>query len=140
MQRLPLACHRARADPRPMPEAEGLSSRPPPMDHAAEPLEASAVSLILFTRHGCCLCEGLEERLRELGLSAEGSAPHLSRIDVDGNPELQSRYGLEVPVLAVRHAEAPWRELPRVPPRLSGERLAQWLARQGVAIPAADAG
>ena len=101
--------------------------------------------LILYTRQGCCLCQGLEERLRELGLSAEGlsagtSAPQLTLVDVDGDPQLQSRYGLEVPVLAVRCADAAWRELPRVPPRLAGERLAQWLSRQGVDLTAADAG
>ena len=109
------------------------------MDHAAEPSNASATSLVLFTREGCCLCEGLEERLRELGLSADGAAPLLRRIDVDGDPELQSRYGLEVPVLALQSADAAWRELPRVPPRLSGERLVQWLGRQGIVLPAADA-
>lgn len=110
------------------------------MDHAAEPPNTAAPSLVLFTRQGCCLCEGLEERLRELGLSAEGTAPRLQRIDVDGDPQLQSRYGLEVPVLALRSAESAWRELPRVPPRLSGERLAQWLTRQGVLLTAADVG
>lgn len=110
------------------------------MDPAAASPEASAGSLLLFTRQGCCLCEGLEERLRELGLSPEGSAARLTLIDVDGDPDLQSRYGLEVPVLALRHAAGLWRELPRVPPRLSGERLAQWLARQGVEIPAVNPG
>jgi hypothetical protein len=107
------------------------------MDHATERPETATPSLILFTRKGCCLCEGLEERLRELGLAEGGSTPTLHLMDVDGDPQLQSRYGLEVPVLAVRSAEAGWRELPRVPPRLSGERLAQWLERQGVAPPAA---
>ena len=108
------------------------------MASAAATSEASHRSLLLFTRQGCCLCEGLEERLRDLGLAAEGTAPRLTLIDVDEDPELQSRYGLEVPVLAVRSAEAAWRELPRVPPRLSGERLAQWLERQGVALPAVE--
>ena len=108
----------------------------PPMDPAAATSEASHGSLLLFTRQGCCLCEGLEERLQELGLTAVGTAPRLTLIDVDGDPELQSRYGLEVPVLAVRSGGAAWRELPRVPPRLSGDRLAQWLERQGVALPA----
>lgn len=106
------------------------------MAPSAATTEASDRTLILFTRQGCCLCEGLEERLVELGLTAIGPAPRLTLINVDGDPELQSRYGLEVPVLAVRSGGAAWRELPRVPPRLSGDRLAQWLARQGVALPA----
>lgn len=104
------------------------------------PTAAEEPRLILYTRQGCCLCEGLEERLRELGLSEGGEAPRLALIDVDGDPQLQQRYGLEVPVLALGSAAAGWRELPRVPPRLSGQRLAQWLAREGVALPSADAG
>lgn len=97
---------------------------------------AEAPLLILYTRRGCCLCEGLEERLKQLGLSA----PQLKLVDVDADPQLQSRYGLEVPVLAARGPDGAWRELPRVPPRLSGERLVPWLARHGVALNGADAG
>ena len=47
--------------------------------------------LLLYSRQGCCLCEGLEERLRALpGVTG------LDVIDVDGDPGLQQRYGLEV--------------------------------------------
>lgn len=91
--------------------------------------------LILYTRQGCCLCEGLEERLRELGLAAGAPAGGLALIDVDADPQLQARYGLEVPVLARRSATGELYELPRVPPRLSGERLAQWLLRHGIPSP-----
>jgi hypothetical protein len=89
--------------------------------------------LVLFTRAGCCLCEGLEERLRAL-------SPPLSlrSVDVDGDPALQARYGMRVPVLALSMAgpvtdqnSVGLRELPMVPPRLSEERLAAWLGRQG---------
>ena len=93
--------------------------------------------LILYTRAGCCLCEGLEERLREL-LPAET----LRLVDVDSDPALQARYGLFVPVLALGPAEAGDAEagntatgagmitpLPPVPPRLKGERLRAWLSR-----------
>jgi hypothetical protein len=87
--------------------------------------------LLLYTRAGCCLCEGLEERLRALD-----PPPRLHAIDVDADPALAARYGLAVPVLAVRERQeggaASQRELPPVPPRLTGERLRQWLARQGV--------
>jgi hypothetical protein len=109
--------------------------------------------LILYTRAGCCLCEGLEERLREL-LPADS----LRLVDVDGDPALQARYGLSVPVLALAAGshEAASGELtsheafsgegasaagagggsqggltplPPVPPRLKGEQLRAWLAR-----------
>ena len=82
--------------------------------------------LLLFTRKGCCLCEGLEEKLRALE-----PAPALELRDVDQDPALQARYGLEVPVVAVPAEGGGWRELPRVPPRLSGQGLRIWLQRNG---------
>jgi hypothetical protein len=110
--------------------------------------------LRLYTREGCCLCEGLEERLRALD-----PAPALERVDVDGDPALQARYGLRVPVLAVAGAEAgadapplqseagkvcgsrlAWRDLPPVPPRLAGERLQAWLAAYGAVAGASAQG
>lgn len=84
--------------------------------------------LRLYSRQGCCLCEGLEERLRALL-----PPPSLEVVDVDGDPALQDRYGLRVPVLARPLGGAPpaWRELPPVPPRLAAERLQAWLAGHG---------
>jgi hypothetical protein len=86
------------------------------------------VELVLYTRQGCCLCEGLEEKLRALDPPQE-----LRVIDVDTDPALQGRYGLVVPVLAVTPpGGGPLRELPRVSPRLAGAQLRAWLTRQGV--------
>ena len=82
------------------------------------------VELVLYTRRGCCLCEGLADKLRALD-----PPPPLELVDVDGDPELQARYGLEVPVLAARTATG-LVELPRVSPRLAGAQLASWLAAQ----------
>ena len=89
--------------------------------------------LLLFTRRGCCLCEGLEEKLTAL------QPPLMLRcVDIDTDPALKARYDLLVPVLAlvenrpdVSSGESSWRELPRVPPRLCGDRLRQWLDRHG---------
>lgn len=82
-------------------------------------------SLILYTRAGCCLCEGLEERLREV--LPEGV---LQPVDVDGDPALRARYGLSVPVLALAASgDAGILPLPPVPPRLKGEPLRAWLRR-----------
>lgn len=83
-------------------------------------------TLLLYSRQGCCLCEGLEERLRALD-----PPPALAVLDVDTDPALQQRYGLEVPVLAVQQADGDLRELPRVSPRLAGTGLADWLRRNG---------
>ncbi|MBD2550243.1 glutaredoxin family protein [Microcystis elabens FACHB-917] len=84
--------------------------------------------LLLFSRRGCCLCEGLEEKLGALV-----PPQPLQVIDVDTDPALQERYGLAVPVLAVAATTGgPLRELPRVSPRLAGAQLQAWLIRQGV--------
>ena len=81
--------------------------------------------LVLYSRRGCCLCEGLEQRLEALNLAELGFT--LQVIDIDSvavSPELKARYDLEVPALVVQG-----RELPRVSPRLSGEGLFNWLQR-----------
>lgn len=81
--------------------------------------------LILFSRQGCCLCAGLAEKLQALS-----PPPLLQVIDVDGDPALQARYGLEVPLLALATGSGEPRVLPRVPPRLMGDGLARWLQQQ----------
>jgi len=83
------------------------------------------MELVLCSRQGCCLCAGLEDKLRALT-----PPPRLTVVDVDADPELQARYGLEVPVLAVPRAQAQPAELPRVSPRLMGEALKRWLQQQ----------
>ncbi len=86
--------------------------------------------LLLYSRAGCCLCEGLEERLMALD-----PAPALEVLDVDGDPTLQARFGLEVPLLAVAAGESTAAALlPRVPPRLGGEALDRWLRRSLAAV------
>lgn len=68
------------------------------------------------------------------GEASDPGAPQpLQRIDVDTDASLQGRYGLAVPVLAVAAStDAPFRELPRVSPRLAGAQLRAWLIKQGV--------
>lgn len=83
-------------------------------------------SLVLYSRRGCCLCEGLEARLRNLDLAALDL--ELQVIDIDAvavSPALKARYDLEVPVLTLAD-----QELPRVSPRLDGEGLFNWLQRR----------
>jgi hypothetical protein len=81
--------------------------------------------LRLYTRKGCCLCEGLRERLAALE-----QAPLVCLVDVDEDSALQARFGNEVPVLAVLEPGSGERLLERVPPRLQGDRLQEWLLRQ----------
>jgi hypothetical protein len=84
------------------------------------------MELLLYSRQGCCLCAGLEDRLRALV-----PPPPLTVIDVDGDAALQARYGLAVPLLALnRPGGGSPLVLPRVSPRLSGDSLARWLQQQ----------
>jgi len=53
--------------------------------------------LVLVTREECGLCEEMEAELE--AAAATRSLPHLRRLDVDSDPELTRRYGLDVPVL-----------------------------------------
>ena len=80
--------------------------------------------LVLITREGCCLCQGLEEKLSGLALPFQ-------RLDVDHDPALLARFDLEVPVLLLREGSEE-RLLPRVSPRLSAAQLRGWLEQQGV--------
>ena len=87
--------------------------------------------LVLYSRKGCCLCEGLESRLRSLPLDQLTPPIELTVIDIDEKSTPNSvrvLYDLKVPVLALRKKtnleEFP---LPRVSPRLKGEALALWL-------------
>ena len=87
--------------------------------------------LVLFSRQGCCLCEGLEQRLLDLDLQALGMV--LTVVDIDSptvTEALRARYDLEVPVL-----QLDGRELARVSPRLIGDGLFNWLQR-GLSNPA----
>jgi hypothetical protein len=58
-------------------------------------------------------------------------------VDVDRDLQLQGRYGLSVPVLAIRRPDGSLAELPPVSPRLAGSGLADWLRRTGLQAPAA---
>ena len=83
------------------------------------------MALLLYSRQGCCLCAGLEEKLRALDPPLE-----LLVIDVDHDPALQARFGLEVPVLALERPPGEPVTLPRVSPRLAGAALERWLAQE----------
>ena len=83
--------------------------------------------LLLYSRAGCCLCEGLEQRLRALNLEQGIHPLKLVVVDIDASDcsaPLRARYDLEVPVLVLEDTE-----LPRVSPRLSGDGLRKWLQR-----------
>ena len=62
----------------------------------------AGVTVTLYTRVGCHLCERAEQVLRA---EREVIPFKLVTVDVDGDPELTRRYGVRVPVLAVDGVE-----------------------------------
>ncbi len=106
----------------------------PPAAVTPSPIEFQPLTLL--SRQGCCLCEGLEQRLQDLELSRLQPPLTLKVIDIDAEgvePELRSRYDLEVPVLMLHG-----KPLPRVSPRLSGEGLFIWLQRLCTTVAGSD--
>ncbi len=94
--------------------------------------------LLLYSRTGCCLCEGLEQRLRDLNLDQAIPPLKLIVVDIDAPAcaaSLRARYDLEVPVLVLGDTE-----LPRVSPRLSGDGLRNWLQRVCATVCTTEAG
>jgi predicted thioredoxin/glutaredoxin len=59
-------------------------------------LQASS-RLTLMHREGCELCEEMLTELQTLG--RRQPLPPIEVVDVDGDPDLRRRYGLNVPVL-----------------------------------------
>ena len=94
--------------------------------------------LLLYSRAGCCLCEGLEQRLRDLNLEQGIHPLKLVVVDIDA-PDcsglLRAHYDLEVPVLVLEETE-----LPRVSPRLSGDGLRNWLQKVCATVCATEPG
>jgi len=61
------------------------------------------IELTLFTRQDCELCHEMEA---VIAAETPKFEVRLSRILIDGNPELEARYGTEVPVLMVNDRKA----------------------------------
>jgi hypothetical protein len=61
------------------------------------------IELILYTRDDCELCREMEEVIA-------GELPkfdaRVQRIEIDGNPDLEAKFGIEVPVLFVNERKA----------------------------------
>ena len=125
------------------------SSSPPPAPSAStsEGGDVAAPTLVLYTKPGCCLCEGLAEKLEEVMSTRAGGAMgdvlramRLETRDVSARADWADAHATEVPVVTLLVAAAagkddhggndregaPPREvpLPRPAPRLSAARLA----------------
>ena len=62
-----------------------------------------SAEITLYTRKECCLCE---EMKRVVVPIARQTAAEVKEIDVDSTPELQEKFGSEVPVLFINGRKA----------------------------------
>ncbi|KAK7282738.1 hypothetical protein RIF29_11754 [Crotalaria pallida] len=100
-----------------------------PLSFSSSP--PSPRKLILYSKPGCCLCDGLKEKLQAAFLiSAPDSLHdvHLQIRDITTNPEWEKAYQYEIPVLAKVLSDGTEETLPRLSPRLGVELLQKKIA------------
>jgi glutaredoxin len=61
------------------------------------------IELILYTRNDCELCREMEEMIAAELPKFEA---RIQRIEIDGDADLEARFGIEVPVLFVNERKA----------------------------------
>ena len=59
--------------------------------------------LVIYTRKDCCLCDEMKNAIHQV---AAQTPLALEEIDVDGAPEIQEKYGNDVPVLFINGRKA----------------------------------
>ncbi|KAK8931312.1 hypothetical protein KSP39_PZI016732 [Platanthera zijinensis] len=87
--------------------------------------------LVLYTKPGCCLCEGLKEKLHaalSLGGSHSLHSVQLQVRDISGNAEWERMYQYEIPVLTKVLPDGSEETLPRLSPRLGVELILKKIA------------
>lgn len=82
------------------------------------------MQLILYSKPGCHLCEGLQEKLEQIkNLSFE-----LEIRDITTRDDWFAAYQYEIPVLHLLTSDGKEKLIPRPSPRLSVERLEKMLS------------
>jgi glutaredoxin len=66
-------------------------------------MPGARIEVELLTRAGCHLCDEMKESLFR---ASEGLELAFSEVDVSGDPELEERFGNDVPVLFVNGSKA----------------------------------
>ncbi len=61
------------------------------------------IQITLYTRADCGLCHEMEELLAQ---ELPRFDAKLSRVEIDGDPDLEARFGQEVPVLFINQRKA----------------------------------
>lgn len=89
---------------------------------------SSLPALIIYTKETCPLCDGLKDKVQAILDRAPFTGSELKGFkiqarDVMSNPEWESRYSMEVPVLAVVRPDGSEHVVPRQSPRAPVDRL-----------------
>nr|XP_043606595.1 uncharacterized protein LOC122578652 [Erigeron canadensis] len=89
--------------------------------------------LILYSKPGCCLCDGLKEKLHSaFSLSSSDSYPlqnvQLQIRDITSNPDWEKAYQFEIPVLARLRSDGTEEVIPRFSPRAGVDHIHAKLA------------
>ncbi|XP_018822177.1 uncharacterized protein LOC121258532 [Juglans microcarpa x Juglans regia] len=87
--------------------------------------------LVLYSKPGCCLCDGLKEKLQAAFLLSGPDSLHdvdLQIMDITSNPEWEMAYQYEIPVLAKVLSDGTEEILPRLSPRLGVELVQKKIA------------
>jgi glutaredoxin len=61
-----------------------------------------SIELVVYSRTGCHLCEDMEQQLAEL---KDELGFTLKVIDIQGNKDLEEKFGIKVPVLMAEEQE-----------------------------------
>ncbi|KAL5846576.1 hypothetical protein ACOSQ3_010100 [Xanthoceras sorbifolium] len=92
---------------------------------------SKARKLVLYSKPGCCLCDGLKEKLQAAFLLSGPDSLHdvdLQVRDITTNPHWEKSYQYEIPVLARLFSDGTEEKLPRLSPRLGVELIQKKLA------------
>ncbi|XVF39368.1 hypothetical protein PTKIN_Ptkin01aG0029200 [Pterospermum kingtungense] len=90
-----------------------------------------ARKLVLYSKPGCCLCDGLKEKLHAAFSLSDPDSLHdvvLQVRDITSNPEWEKAYQYEIPVLAKVLSDGTEEILPRLSPRLRVELVQKKIA------------
>ncbi|KAI3686782.1 hypothetical protein L1987_80469 [Smallanthus sonchifolius] len=96
---------------------------------------ASKKQLILYSKPGCCLCDGLKEKLHS-AFSLSSPSPdsyslhdvELQIRDISSNPEWERAYQYEIPVLTRLRSDGTEEVIPRFSPRAGVDHIQSKLA------------
>ena len=64
------------------------------------------MTLTLYSRPGCHLCDDMKAVVQRVMQSSPPNRISIEEVDISTDPDLESRYGVEIPVLLVNGTKA----------------------------------